>query len=107
MKELYKLKESLVNELADYGTKGGLTASTLDTIDKLAHATKNVIKVIECCDDEEYSGNDGYSRRMSHDEERYVRPDGSTQEAEEPVRREILWADTPRTAWTSIPSRNL
>ena len=77
MKELYKLKESLVNELADYGTKGGLTASTLDTIDKLAHATKNVIKVIECCDDEEYSGNDGYSRRMSHDEERYVRPDGS------------------------------
>ena len=55
MKDLYNLKESLINELSDYGKKGGLTASSLDIIDKLAHAAKNVSKVIECCESDEYS----------------------------------------------------
>ena len=74
MKELHKLKENLINELSDYA-KGGLNASTLDTIDKLAHAAKNVSKVIECCEDEGYSNYGGYSRRDVT--ENYVRPDGS------------------------------
>lgn len=74
MKELHKLKENLINELSDYA-KGGLNASTLDTIDKLAHAAKNVSKVIECCEDEGYSNYGGYSRRDGS--ENYVRPDGS------------------------------
>lgn len=77
MKDLYKLKESLISELSDYGKKGGLTASSLDVIDKLAHAAKNVSKVIECCEGEEYSkaSESHYSGRdVSRD---YVKPDGS------------------------------
>lgn len=55
MKELHELKERLVDELKDYG-KMELTSANLDKIDKLAHATKNLCKVIE--DTEE--GNSGY-----------------------------------------------
>ncbi len=57
MKELHELKERLIDELADYGKKD-LTGSTLETIDTLAHAAKNVCKII---DDEGYSGNYGYT----------------------------------------------
>ena len=52
MKELHDLKEKLVDELKDYG-KMELTSANLDKIDKLAHATKNICKII---DDEGYSG---------------------------------------------------
>ena len=88
MHELYKLKDSLVKELEDLG-KQGVSKSNIEMVDKLAHAAKNVGKVIECCEDEQYS-NRGYSRRMSYadgrsyadgsyayPEENYVRPDGS------------------------------
>ena len=53
MKELYDLKERLVDELKDYG-KTELTSANLEKIDKLAHAAKNVCKIIE--DSEGYSG---------------------------------------------------
>lgn len=82
MHELYNLKEDLVKELENLG-KQGVSKSNIEMIDKLAHAAKNVSKVIECCEDEMYS-NRGYSRRMSYadgsyayPEENYVRPDGS------------------------------
>jgi hypothetical protein len=88
MHDLYKLKDNLVKELEELG-KQDLSKSTLETVDKLAHAAKNVAKVIECCEEEEYS-NRGYSRRgMSYDDGgyssdgNYVRPDGS-------YRREIV-----------------
>ena len=55
MKELYELKERLVDELKNYG-KRELTGSTLETIDKLAHAAKNVCKIIESSDE----GSSGY-----------------------------------------------
>ena len=58
MKELYELKEKLVDELKDYG-KREISSSTLEMIDKLAHAAKNVCKVIEDSDD----GNSGYYPR--------------------------------------------
>lgn len=75
MHDLYALKENLIKELSDYGKSGGLTSSSLDAIDKLAHAAKNVSKVIECCEDEGYSSAYGHSYRdVSGD---YVRPDGS------------------------------
>lgn len=54
MKELYELKERLVDELKDYG-KQELTSSNLDKIDKLAHAAKNVCKIIDS-EDEGHSG---------------------------------------------------
>lgn len=62
MHELKELKEKLCKELKEYGTKQ-LTAGSLDTIDKLSHAIKNLDKIIE---KEEYSG-DYSSRRYSMD----------------------------------------
>lgn len=58
MHDLYNLKEMLCKELSDYGKDGGLTLSSLDTIDTLAHACKNVCKIIESKEAEEYSGRD-------------------------------------------------
>ena len=57
MHELYQLKEMLCKELKEYGDKGELTAGTLDVVDKLAHAAKNLDKIIEVYEDE---GNSGY-----------------------------------------------
>ena len=64
MHDLYKLKDNLVKELEELG-KQDLSKSTLETVDKLAHAAKNVAKVIECCEEDEYSMamGGGYSRR--------------------------------------------
>lgn len=91
MHDLYRLKENLVKELEELG-KQDLSKSSLDTVDKLAHAAKNVAKVIECCEEDEYSNamGGGYSRRanysrgMSYAEpypgdhsQDFVRPDGS------------------------------
>lgn len=91
MHKLYKLKDEIIKELEEQQ----LSKGSLDTIDKLAHAAKNLGKVIECCEDEEYSNamgysrRGGYSRRMSYADEgmgasytndgsgNYVRPDGS------------------------------
>ena len=63
MHELYELKEKLCDELKKYGTKE-LSAGTLDVVDKLAHAVKNIDKIIEAYDD--YSGDymgRSYARR--------------------------------------------
>lgn len=57
MHELYELKEMLCKKLEEYGRKGEITTSTLDVIDKLAHAVKNIGKVIEMDEEGEYSGN--------------------------------------------------
>ena len=86
MRELYELKEKLCEELKAYGNKKDITASSLTMIDTLAHALKNIDKVIEKHEEEDemYSsmgmippvheggymrGADGmsntYSRRMS------------------------------------------
>lgn len=56
MQDLYELKEMLCEELKKYGKKGDLTAGSLDVVDKLAHAVKNIDKIIEAYEDEEYSG---------------------------------------------------
>ena len=58
MKELHELKEKLIDELKEYG-KRDLSGSTLDAVDKLAHATKNLCKIIE--------GEDGYSNTYPYD----------------------------------------
>lgn len=55
MHELYELKEKLLQELEEYGRKE-LSAGTLDVVDKLSHAIKNICKIIEMKEDEEYSG---------------------------------------------------
>ena len=86
MHDLYNLKEMLCRELSDYGKEGGLSLSSLDTIDKLAHAAKNVAKLIEEKDGysrRDYSGDgyyydDGNSYRRGRDRMgRFVSRDGS------------------------------
>ena len=80
MRELYELREKLCKELKEYSMKE-VTASSLTMIDTLAHALKNIDKVIEKCEEEEgeYSNRpsfesgsmrgsyDGYSRMYSRD----------------------------------------
>ena len=58
MHELYELKDMLCKELEEIGGKGELTAGSLETVDTLAHALKNIDKIIERKEEE-----DGYSGR--------------------------------------------
>ena len=56
MHNLYALKKRLIDELAEHGEKNDLNSSTLPEIDTLAHAAKNLCKIIECCEEDEMSG---------------------------------------------------
>lgn len=51
MHKLHDLKSALVSHLEEYADRE-LTASDLKTLDTLAHATKNIGKVIEMCEEE-------------------------------------------------------
>jgi hypothetical protein len=66
MHALYELKDMLCKELEEIGEKGELTAGTLDTVDKLAHSIKNICKIIDYCEEEEYS-NRGMSYEGSYE----------------------------------------
>ena len=72
MHEIYALKEMLCKQLKEYGRKGELSAAILERVDMLAHAVKNLDKIIEVYEmqeDGEYSnsetsyGMNGTSRR--------------------------------------------
>lgn len=54
MREMNELFEKLCNELCEYGQKD-LTQDSLKTIDTLAHAAKNVLKVMEGCEGGSYA----------------------------------------------------
>lgn len=56
MDKLYDLKETLCKQLEDYSGKE-LTAGTLDVVDKLSHTIKNLDKIIEKYEEEDYSNN--------------------------------------------------
>lgn len=56
MHEIYELKDMLCEELEKYGSKGDLNTGELEIVDKLAHAVKNLGKIIEMAEEEEYSG---------------------------------------------------
>ena len=47
MHDLYNLADMLCDELCEYGRNGDLSLSSLQTIDMLAHACKNVYKIIK------------------------------------------------------------
>jgi len=73
MHELYELKDMLYRELEEYGKKGELSAGTLDIVDKLAHALKNLNKIVE---EDEYSGRTyrrSYNDGMTYSRRRYSR----------------------------------
>lgn len=55
MHKLYDLKDMLCEELKEYGSKDKLDVGSLDVVDKLAHAVKNIDKIIEAYEDGEYS----------------------------------------------------
>lgn len=59
MHELYELKEKLCRELKKYGNED-VTTSSLEVTDKLAHAIKNIDKIIEKYEEDE-GGSYGYN----------------------------------------------
>ena len=67
MHELYELKDKLLKELEEYGSKE-MSAGNLQVIDTLSHSIKNICKIMEAAEEEEYSmrggqgGQGGYSR---------------------------------------------
>ena len=67
MHELYELKETLCKNLEEYGRKKDLKAGDLDVIDKLSHSIKNLDKVIENYEEEEYSGARGRGSNAKRD----------------------------------------
>ena len=74
MQELYDLKDMLCKELKEYGTKGEMSAGSLDVVDKLTHALKNLDKVIAAYEEDEYSNRAypmGGSYRYSRDGDSY------------------------------------
>lgn len=75
MDELYRLKEMLCKELEEYGSKGELTGGSLDIVDKLTHALKNLDKVIESkeMDDGSYAGGGSYRGGYSREGGSYRR----------------------------------
>lgn len=50
MHDLYALKTMLCDKLKDYGARGELNATSLNNVDTLAHACKNVCKIIDWCE---------------------------------------------------------
>ena len=58
MHELYELKEKLCKELKKYSEKE-LTKDTLEVVDKLSHAIKNIDKIIEKYEEEEQGNSYG------------------------------------------------
>ena len=71
MEELYKLKDMLCKELKEYGKKEKLDASSLEVVDKLSHALKNLCKVIDEYENEDMDYEHSYAMprmpRMSYD----------------------------------------
>lgn len=55
MHAIYELKEALCDELEEYGKKDKLDLGSLDVVDKLAHTIKNLDKIIESYENQEYS----------------------------------------------------
>ena len=60
MHELYELKDKLMKELEEYSAKEVKSTGSLEVIDKLSHAIKNICKIIEAGEEEEYSGRYAY-----------------------------------------------
>lgn len=67
MHKLYDLKEMLCEELEEYGSKGKLDVGSLDVVDKLAHAIKNIDKILEYKEEGEYSRRGGMSYERGGD----------------------------------------
>lgn len=58
MHKIYDLKETLCRDLEEYGMKDKLDMSELEVVDTLAHAIKNIDRIIEVYEEREYEGVD-------------------------------------------------
>ena len=56
MNDLHILRNMLCKELKEYAKEDKLSFSALEVVDKLAHAVKNIDKIIKKDESEEYSG---------------------------------------------------
>ena len=65
MKDIYRLKDMICDELDEYGRKGELSAGSLDVIDKLSHAAKSLATLI-AMEEAGYSENYPYYRGTSY-----------------------------------------
>lgn len=59
MREFEELRDNLCSELKEYNRQGKISLESLHEIDKLAHAIKNIDKILE--------SEEGYSGRMYYD----------------------------------------
>lgn len=102
MQKLYELKEKLCKELEGYASEP-ISASTLKDIDMLVHATKNICKIIEKCEEEEYAEAyamaNGGSYRGSYRGGSYAQGGGSYRGSYDEGSMESRWVDPmePRT----------
>lgn len=77
MHELYELKEKLMKELEEY-SQGELSTGSLEIIDKLAHAIKNICKIVEDMEGSSYESGSYYEgSRRSYDGSRRSYEGGS------------------------------
>lgn len=80
IRKLEELKEKLMHELDMASSKTPMTVADISMVDTLAHAIKNLCKIIEA-EEEGYSGGDwraeGYSGRRHYVRGHYSRNDGS------------------------------
>ena len=101
-------KEMLIKELNGFGQTKELSTGSLEMIDKLAHAVKNLCKIIESGEQEDYSNDGSYrgsyrsmrgSYRGSYDDAsyrrrdsmgRYSREDGYSRDEKEDELRDIV-----------------
>lgn len=60
MHKLYDLSEALCRKLEEYGSRPDISSSDLTVIDTLAHAVKNIDKIIDRNEEEEYSSRGSY-----------------------------------------------
>lgn len=65
--KLYNVKEMLVDKLEEYSSRQSLSASDIEMVDTLAHAAKNMCKIIEAAEEEQEYSQRGADRRYSYD----------------------------------------
>lgn len=77
-KELYELREMLMDELHKITNKGELTAGSLETVDKLTHSIKSIDTICAMEEASEYSYADGmtYGNTSYRDGNSYARGRG-------------------------------
>lgn len=100
MHKLYELKEMLCEELEQYGDRRDMTAGSLDVVDKLAHAIKNIDKIIESKEGYSERYNDGYNSARNRDG-RYSRDSYRRGYSREEARRDFT--DNLRRMMNSAP----